>query len=622
VSTPYTAKSFEHLCIIAIREGGFLDCDSLRQAPGNGAYTNAQIKKGERVNIPDKQEKESDANSENKYKYKQKNSPIPSIHFVRSKQTAWGAIAAGTLIENFLQISNFPTNKCGANYDKDFPSTFGFNENAEIDRDVFQVEVIDYGAKTNGKTQVDVKLEALKPVYKPDGKINTWESFKNADTADKDKCNITIVCKQVANGIRYRSKYIRLVVDEDDYNSVPAGQALLVPDIADGAEGDKDKVEILDQWVRATYALESCPKAGDAKCKVVAQLPVGEDKQRIKLAVHILRQSRGGNGVVTIAEARKNCLNVIRKVSAQAGLSIKFVDPKIRLVQPPTNMLIITDSTGPGAEGGKKHKVKIKIKDSVKEVEKTYEYTTVRDELPEKTAENMAGGIIALFTADFADLKVKHIPNPTYQSGATVHYTADVLIGDPEKHEVTIRLLVNPDKDSNQKLKKGEILTTQIVDFGNDDSHVGTAHERVLMKNYDSGKDRIDFFVVGTLAGAYGESFWPRNFTKKDKASVNKNIDQLVNSVILCESVVKTPRSSYKTITHELGHVLMDIGNHTPTKTELMFAGEGDTVRSEQWKVNGPKRISDLDLAFDDGDTHGSSVTFMRDNNSEVIDDW
>jgi len=625
VARPYTAKKNESLCIIAIREGKFLNCDSLRNASGNEAYKNTQIKKGEKVNIPDKEEKEESEKDKKKHKHKKKNAPIPQVRFVHGSKDK---DAKDDTPLTDLQISNFRTDKAGFNQDKDFPDTSKFNANADIDPDTFKIEVVDAEAKKKGKNEVELELEVLKPVYKNDGSIKCLEPFKTNETTpiSENKYKIKVKCKQIKNeSIRYRSKYMRLVVDEEDFKAA-SGQTLLIPNIADGKDGDKDKIEILDQQVQATYELLSCPKSGGAKCKAYCHVPVGEqsEKKRVKLTVHILQKTRGGDGVITIEEARKGCLQVIRKIYAQAQLSIKFIDPKVRLVQPPTNMIAISDKNNPpGAEGGKKVKFKITIDKGPTSKEKTLEYTTIKDELPKKTAETLAGKIKTLFSADFNDLTVTSSANPTYKKGSTVYYTADVLIGDPQKYKVKINR--EEQNDSKQKFYRWRITSTNIKDFEGYRSHVGTSDERILLKNYDSGTDRIDMIIVGSLAGAWGEGFRRRQFLQVEKDNSDKQlIDKLVNSVIIDHSVFTSINEAYSTIPHELGHALMDIGIHVKRATDLMVSGtNGNKVSdSDEYKVGGPKRISDQELDFDNGTTKGNPITYMRDNNGDVIDAW
>lgn len=613
------AKRKDTLCTIAIREGGFLNCDALRNAPGNEGYINSQAKPGQWVVIPKKKVKKKDRAHKTKSRWKKKNAPIPSIRFVHgSENTPYAKDETLTV----LQVSNYPTDKGGPNQSNPFPSTSRFDDDADIDPDTFKVEVVDYGVD-KAKNTVEVQLEVLKPKYQPDGKI-TYESFIGAET-DVSKCKIKVECERVsAKSVRFRSKYMRLVVDLDDFNAAP-DQTLLVPDIADGSGGDKDKVEILDQQVRTEYDLSSCPKKGTAaaKCIVHEQLPIGEKgrKKRVKMVVHILRDGRGGPGVVTEADARKACLQYIRQLYAQAELSVKLIDPEVQLVQPPKNMIVIDNKTGRQATGGKKVKIRIKID----AFEKTLEYTTGRKDSPKKTAGKLAKEIRNLFAGDLMALQVTASRNPPVKP-FKYQCSADVLVGNPSTQDIELEVLEQ--HDPTHIFEISEINATVIDEFdpgANEPYYVGTVEERVLLKNYNSGKDRIDHFIVeGLSQGSLGESFWPSKKKIDQQPKRYRPITPMVNSTIVIKNVAETTDFYHTTITHEMGHVLMDTGNHITRRTDLMVGGSNTLAPgSNERVVNGPKRISDESLTFDD--TKSSSlnpVSMFRDNNKGLIDGW
>lgn len=614
------AKRKDTLCTIAIREGGFLNCDALRNAPGNEGYINSQAKPGQWVVIPKKKVKKKDRAHKTKSRWKKKNAPIPSIRFVHgSENTPYAKDETLTV----LQVSNYPTDKGGPNQSNPFPSTYGFDDFADIDPDTFKVEVVDYGVD-KAKNTVEVQLEVLKPKYQPDGKI-TYESFSGAET-DVSKCKIKVECERVsAKSVRFRSKYMRLVVDLDDFNAA-TDQTLLVPDIADGSGGDKDKVEILDQQVRAEYDLSSCPKKGTAaaKCIVHEQLPIGEKgrKKRVKMVVHILRDGRGGLGVVTKADARKACLQYIRQLYAQAELSIKLIDPEVQLIQPPKNMIVIENRTGRQATGGKNVKIRIKID----AIEKNLEYTTGPKDSPIKSAGKIVKEIKKLFATDFPALKVQPSSNPPIKP-LKYQRSADILVGNPQTQEIELEVLSQ--NDGKHIFDIGKIDTTNITDFGGPDpDYVGTIDERMLIKNYNTGKDQIDLFVVGTLSNgpnsSIGEAFIPR---KKKKFSYHpkryRSISTMVNTAIVEKDVAKTTDYYHPAIPHEMGHILMD-AVHVIRRTEMMESGQNLYVTFATTRhVNGPKRISDESIMFSfTGNTKGNPVTMLRNNNKELIDGW
>ncbi len=120
-----------------------------------------------------------------------------------------------------------------------FPTAFGYNADAAKDPNAFRVEVLDENTQARS---VFVMLEALKP---------DKTSFPGDER--RKRCLVNVECQEVEPG-RYRSRYIRLVVDEVDREALYATkQGLLVTDMADGTDGDADKIEILDQKVRVIY---------------------------------------------------------------------------------------------------------------------------------------------------------------------------------------------------------------------------------------------------------------------------------------------------------------------------------------------------------------------------------
>jgi len=193
--------------------------------------------------------------------------------------------------------------------------------------------------------------------------------------------------------------------------------------------------------------------------------------------------------------------------------------------------------------------------------------------------------------------------------------SADVVVGNPLTQRISLSLLTNG--DAGHSVTIGRILTTNIPDFGNADSHVGTLEERTLVKNYDSGSDRIDLFVIGTLgSGALGEAFTPNAASP----AARQPIATMVNSALVFAATVTTNDNFHTTIPHEMGHILMDT-NHARVATEMM--GAGSPVGANERVVNGPKRISDptppRTIAFDNGVT-GNPVTMLRTANTGVIE--
>ena len=302
--TKVTAKNGDCLCGIAV-DAGFLNCEPLRALPENSALLTRDLKDGDEVTVPDLVVEDFPKAIDTKHTFKLKSSPPFNIRYVHGSPTLPYRDDSETTT---LHVSNFVTNLGGADGLKPLPAVAGFNDNGHQDPDTFKVEVWDPSAGGS----VNVKLEALKPGYTADpgsGKL-TATSFTPFTEAGR-KID-ALVCDVVSAGTdnTYRSKYMRLVVDDQDFASV-AGQLLLVSDLADGlgtgAATDNDSVEILDQMVRATYIIERC--TGSPKCKVTKVADIGgSGRQRVRVHFHAFRKDPGVDTMPTgVTGARQRC---------------------------------------------------------------------------------------------------------------------------------------------------------------------------------------------------------------------------------------------------------------------------------------------------------------------------
>lgn len=132
----------------------------------------------------------------------------------------------------------------------DFPRRFGDSLEAALDPGTFRVEVHDPNIAAS---VVYVTLEALRPTYSG-GTVNGWTEFSGEER--KRRALVDVECAPIdTDPHTYRSRYLRLVVDEYDHR-VLAGtkQGLLVTDMVTATSTtDEDEVEILDQKIRVWY---------------------------------------------------------------------------------------------------------------------------------------------------------------------------------------------------------------------------------------------------------------------------------------------------------------------------------------------------------------------------------
>jgi hypothetical protein len=587
---------------------GFLNCARLRAEPANAALLNRALVDGDIVTIPDIAPKDVSKPTDNVHKFTKKNAPPVSIRFVHgSKDKKYLEDATLAL----LNVSNFPTNKGGADETHSFPSGFGFNADGDADIDAFKVEVVDPGASGS----VNTILEALKPVKQPDGSVK-FQSITGASDTALRKID-ALACKQVTTGhVAFRSAYMRLVVDKEDHDAA-GSQTLLTTDTVDAGD---ETLEIIGQHVRASYEFSRCP-AGP-KCVAVRELPIGDDPKRAKVAIHILQDPANNTPVATIDQARKSVLKYVRQLYAQANMSVKIIGT-IRTVPAPANLIAVASGNGANAVGGGTIQIQVQIGkpgQATFDFDKTVSVVTNPGVPPINTANDIAAAINKAFSdAGFA---AKAVPSDNPPLVGQAIGSADVLVGDPLTQSISLTAAAGG--DAAHPISIGRILSTTIPDFATAEAHVGTIEERTLVKNYDTGSDRIDLFIVGALAGALGEAFRPRS---EQTAAIAQPTAIMTNTALIFARTVTAANDHHTTIPHELGHILMDKG-HTrsaklpsgavsPDQPEMM--GAGSPVGANERVVNGPKRITDHDVNFITGPP-GNPVTLLRTANTGVID--
>ncbi len=608
--TTVIAEQGDTLCGLAIG-AGFLDCAPLRDAnPGKPFLDREFLLAGEEVTIPDIDEKEDSKATEKTHKFKLLSAPPVLIRYTHG--SADKPYREDVDMTEF-HISNFPTNKGGLKADKDFPKATKFDQRGHDDVDAFKIEVVDPA----GPAKVEVVLEAMKPVLvdkKPVivGGVRQVEQFPVAERAKRQQ---RVSCEAVPSKVCYRSAYLRMVVDDPDKSGGPGrpfdAQTILVAEMADGNGGDNDAVEILDQVVRASYSRPNCP--APKKCTVTADAPVGTDRKRVKLMCHILKDPTTGALLATKKQVALTCLLYLRQVYAQADLGIKFV-AETREIVAPRNMIIIDETTGRAATGGREVKVRVKADPAVDIVASII---TTPGASCAQTAADLAAALRAQLPAA---IKVRDSANPPIIGAVTG--SADVLVGDPLTQNV--RVTVETSDDPTQDVRALHLTSAGFNTGDGTVRHVGHANSRLLLKNYDTGRDRLDVFVTGPLDGGntLGLAFCPfKKYT--DKYGHGAANDDIANSFLVDKDTLHQPgqpESFYTTVPHEIGHVLMDAIHAKNRKIELM--GPGSPVGVNERVVNGPKRISDGFKVDFDLNTSDVPVTMIRENTTEVFSGW
>jgi hypothetical protein len=644
--TIVTASNGDTLCTLAMA-AGFLNCQPLRDDAANSAFLTRPLAAGDQVTIPDTDPSVDPKPTDATHTFQALNSPPVSVRFVHGSKDK--SVANDDTLAS-LNISNYIPTKGGTSGTQAFPSGFGFNPQGDADLDAFKVEVTD----PQGGGSAHVVLEALQPVYQKDpasGNL-TAVDFVPFTGAEHDRRKLEFDC-QPATASRFRSTYLRLVVDDDagasDQQALPV-QSLLVTDLADGLGSgepdDNDSLEILDQQVRASYVVKVCPAAAPNQCTVTAQVPIGTDRRRIRMVIHIFRANVGdpdiGIAGITQEMVRKRAFRWFRRVYAQASMAPRLVGPEVDFLDPPEdNMLVLSNETGNMTFG-----------------DSTLSFTLSTSPPPPAGSPPDPVVNIALDTAlspsDVGDIVKNNLPagftaqvfsNPRTFNGAD--RSCDVLITRTDGTRVSIQNETTDDALLTVTVARVNIAA--VAAFTGDETRdvnqiiaCSPEHRRVVRSS--PGTDtRLDFYVVGTLAGpVVTPGVLPPPKARGLAMMVAKDLVDPFNSeppirwgALLAAVSMDTSDDNPFSFPHEAGHVMLD----------TFHAHKGDPLEHSQLMLNGTsptndandsKRICDTPAlcAYDGFDprqpTPGAAIVLqkvnavqrLRDKGSEVQEAW
>ena len=610
--TKVKAASGDSLCSLAIA-AGFLDCQPLRAVAENQPFLKQPLKAGDEITIPDLELNILEKAIDSLHLFKKKSSPPVSIRFVHGSPDR-------KYLEDFplfeLNVSNYETNKAGTNGRRPFPTQFEFQADGDADPDTFKVEVVDPAA---GGT-VKVKLEALRPIFKADGTLDHHESFTDGAAERK----LEVVGNKVRSGVAYRSKYLRLVSDEDDAAALPS-QSIMVSDMADGLgtgkPTDNDSVEILDQQVRATYEFTKCPAS--PKCFVTAQLPVGSDHLRIRLAFHVFRDTPGGAvvGGTTEQMLRRRTFKWFRRAYAQANMAPKLVDPIIEFVDPPAaNMLVVSQDHGRLTSGvtsaGAASSLSFTLSTPPPATPGAPPDPVVTVSLAPagQTPKQVGDAIVAALPAGFQGQAFENARATNAANGS-----CDVLITRTDGQRVIIR-----NEATNDTRLTVTVARVDINNVNSADTPATliptTAEFRRVIRAAPGADDRLDCYVVGrfTNFGLRGRAFVPaRDLAAPFQPPAPLRFAAVMGTTSSSGAVMDGGDNLPFTFPHEAGHVLNDAfhtDNNDPNGPTQLMSGTGT---SEANAVNATKRICDAPVlvrygAFDPAQPTPGAAKFLR----------
>lgn len=637
---PHTvrARAGDTLCSIAV-DHGFPDCQRLRDEAANADLVDRPLEAGDRVTVPDRRPREEEGRgTERRHRFRRRGVLRPRIRFVHGSPDL---PFRDDLALRRLHVSNFRTDRGGANGTNPFPGGNAFHADGHADPDAFKVEVWNRSAPAH----VDLELEALRPVYRPDGSVQRHEPFTGAE---RDRRKLDVRCERVGSATTtFRSEYLRLVADEGDQATVP-GQTLLVTDSADGAAGDADAMEILDQRVRASIPIPTCPGAGAAQCRVAADLPVGDDPRRIRLCFHVFRTSPGGSAVGGTTETmlRRRTFKWFRRAYAQASLAPRLVDPTVRFLDPPSaDMLVICQDHGRTASGS----------------DGSGGGSTLSFRLGRPPATGFGSGLLNLLrpltdpsvsvalTAGMTPLQMGQAVAAALPAGFSAQVSAnarafnaangscDVVVRHTDGRRVVIYDEASDDTRATVAVARVDVARVNSADTGN--TLIPTTMEfRRLLRAADGPDDRLDCLIVGrfTAGGLRGRAFVPAtDLGAGFRPPSPLRWAAIMGTTSSSGAVMDASDNLPFTFPHEAGHVLNDAfhsDNADPNGPTELMSGAGTSAANG---VNATKRICDGPYtvrygAFDPaqaspGDSHFANlgaVARFRTRGAPVMEPW
>ena len=579
-----TTKALDEdcLCAIALRHG-FADCGPLRALAANAAFASKPPKKGEEVALPKTTSKQAKASTGGTANLKIASGP-GLLRFVHGSANL--PYHQDPAFEQ-LEISNFVTDKGGASQGAKFPTGFGFNADGHADPDTFKLEVTLSGAPD----PVKVKLEALRPQYGADGKVTGHVPFAGAAAA---KRQLEIECKRVgARRTVYRSRYLRLVTDDVD-QTVAAAQALLVTDVADGTGGADDKVEILDQLVRASLEMPLCKAS--PKCVLQKTLPLAEERRRVRLCVHVFRATPGGSAVggLTQTQVRRRILKWFRRAYAQAALGPRIVSPEVEFIDPPSaDMLVFGQDTGLRTSGldatGKASTLSFRL-GKPPGGPPAPEPTVTVNLVPGMTPTMVAGLAAAALPAGFT---ARVVTNARALTAADP--SCDLIVSRTDGKRVMIRNETTTDTTATVLVARVNLSN---VDNSSSPNLIPTTPDfRRILHSAPGTDDRLDYFIIDRFRNLdlRGRAFIPAT----DLAESFRPPQELRWAVVMAfrssdGPVVDGSDNLPFTLPHEAGHVLSDAGHAQGTNARFeMMRSANDGGTSVTNTVDASKRICD-----------------------------
>jgi len=541
MATKVKAKMGDTLCNIAHLHG-FGDCTPLRSDPANAFVLNradfpGEVFEGDEITVPDLQAKEESGGTEQQHKFVKRANAV-TIRYVHGSPTI-PYLQDSTV--STLNISKYTADRAGGpDGSRPLPndSVRLFHADGHNDPDTFKVELTDI----RGSGNLDVEIEPLRPKYDASGKVIGHEPFPGAI---KDARKLKTIATKQGSSKAFRTCYLKLVTDEEDQGKIPK-QSVLVADMHD--DGDS-KVEILDQLVKASYEIKTCP--GSPKCKASVTAPIGTDRRRLRVKVHVLNQAPGDPPIVTLDAAEMRVFKWLRRCYAQAGLAPKLIEAVVA-VDPPANLVSIANDSGVTAAGD--GTLGFTIHSDAEPDQVVGPITPNAGDTPLQTANRLAAEVKAPYSARVSQ-------NPARFVDPVDQRSADIVITEASGSRVEIDTELS--NDSRQTLTVGVVDPINFESWafpaGNNNWNVGSLMQRTVLKNYKdqvNGDDRVDIFVIDQLtAGNRAEAMMSNHRIDATLATVRG----IRYAAFMASDTMDDAEGNPFVLGHEIGHVAAEL---------------------------------------------------------------
>jgi hypothetical protein len=411
---------------------------------------------------------------------------------------------------------------------------------AEEDLSRFRIDV--YGAKRPGS--VRMSLLSIEPST---GRVRDRIHLRSADLAVRGKT--------------VHAPWLVLVADEEDRRSPRLRGRALRAALGDWIEA---RIRVGGRRARKWFIRVGRPSHESGPSAI----------RPVRLDFVVLRETPDGPPLIGqdsqgIEEVIAHQIQVAGEVFAQCAVQVLASgNTQVQVADPPSSGLIaVGERFGLPSEGGV---VRLMV-----DGESLGPWKVGSEYAPAQTAR-----LLGHYIED-AGFRVERVENRKISS--FTHPTADLVVtrADGSPAEVTAWPGEPLSTDPMQSLEIGAVDLSDGIDAYDDSTaHTGTLEERTLVRILEDGDPRtIDVFIINRFdtPARQGESFL-RSGSVTDSGAV-----------VLDLSALARARQSY-TLSHELGHVLLDDLGHPDARGEdnpfLLMHSRSSSA------IDGPKRIS------------------------------